>query len=226
MTPPRSSPDADHETNRYCSPSGASWTQTLPRLAGATLHKGAVRFLALLVGAVFRVGRDPCRCATRRYGTSSSFAHVFQAPQALLKLRLGLFQGRHPIGACHRTGDGERPEPAQMIWCRRGPHRSGQSPSLRKRRCSPVYPCRSRHRKRHQGSLNALIAPPGWPSTTLLALSREAVPALFGVLKLRQYLCSHVRMTLLVWMHVECVPICLVQIDLDRVNIGREGFAL
>ena len=56
--------------------------------------------------------------------------------------------------------------------------------------------------------------------------SREAVPALFGVLKLRQYLCSHVRMTLLVWMHVECVPICLVQIDLDRENIGREDFAL
>ena len=82
------------------------------------------------------------------------------------------------------------------------------------------------HGERHQGSLNALIAPPGWPSTTLSVLSREAVPALFGVLKLRQYLCSHVRMTLLVWMHVECVPICLVQIDLDRVNIGREGFAL
>ena len=97
---------------------------------------------------------------------------------------------------------------------------------------STVKSCRSpakagrAHGKRHQGTLDALIAPPGWPSTTLLALSREAVPALFGVLKLRQYLCSHVRMTLLVWMHVECVPICLVQIDLDRVNIGREGFAL
>ena len=56
-------------------------------------------------------------------------------------------------------------------------------------------------------------------------ISREAVPALFGVLKLRQYLCSHVRMTLLVWMHVECVPICLIQIDLDRKNIVREDFA-
>ena len=57
-------------------------------------------------------------------------------------------------------------------------------------------------------------------------ISREAVPALFGVLKLGQYLCSHVRMTLRVWMHVECVPICLAQIDLDGENIGREDFAL
>jgi hypothetical protein len=34
---------------------------------------------------------------------------------ALPELRFGLFQGRHPIAACHRTGDGERPEPAQAI---------------------------------------------------------------------------------------------------------------
>jgi hypothetical protein len=33
----------------------------------------------------------------------------------LLKLRLGLFQGRHPIRARHRTVDGHRPEPAQTV---------------------------------------------------------------------------------------------------------------
>jgi hypothetical protein len=35
-------------------------------------------------------------------------------PPGGLELHLGLLQGRHPIGACHRTGDGE-PEPAQTI---------------------------------------------------------------------------------------------------------------
>ena len=100
-------------------------------------------------------------------------------PRLLLKLRLGLFQGRHPIGACHRTGDGERPEPAQMdLVLRRGPHEmAGNRPSLRKRRCSPVDPCRSRHRKRHRARRECLGCAT-WLAlkSTLLALSREAVP--------------------------------------------------
>jgi hypothetical protein len=33
----------------------------------------------------------------------------------LLKLRLGLLQGRHPIRSGHRTIDRQRPEPAQMF---------------------------------------------------------------------------------------------------------------
>jgi hypothetical protein len=34
---------------------------------------------------------------------------------ALLKLRLGLFQGRHAVRARHRAVDGHRPEPAQIL---------------------------------------------------------------------------------------------------------------
>ena len=33
----------------------------------------------------------------------------------LLKLRLGLFQGRHAVRSCHWTVDGQRPEPAQTL---------------------------------------------------------------------------------------------------------------
>jgi hypothetical protein len=34
---------------------------------------------------------------------------------ALLKLRLGLLQGRHPVGARHRTVSVHGPEPAQTV---------------------------------------------------------------------------------------------------------------
>ena len=33
----------------------------------------------------------------------------------LLKLRLGVLQGRHSVRSCHRAVDGHRPEPAQIV---------------------------------------------------------------------------------------------------------------
>jgi hypothetical protein len=53
---------------------------------------------------------------------------------------------RHAIRACHRTVDGHRPEPAQIVGTAAG--RCDQHPTRRSRRCSQAGPCRSRHRGR------------------------------------------------------------------------------
>ena len=52
------------------------------------------------------------------------------------------------------------------------------------------------------------------------------MPALFGALKLLQYLHGDFPMPLLIRMHVERVPICVVQINLDREHIGSQRSAI
>jgi hypothetical protein len=52
------------------------------------------------------------------------------------------------------------------------------------------------------------------------------VPALFGAFKLLQYLHGDFPMPLLIRVHVQRVPIGVVQIDLDREHIGSQRSAI
>ena len=54
--------------------------------------------------------------------------------------------------------------------------------------------------------------------------TRQALPALFGPLELIQYLRGHFPMPLLIGMHIERVPVAVVQIDREREHVCRRGF--
>src|SRR6516225_10241388 len=54
----------------------------------------------------------------------------------------------------------------------------------------------------------------------------QALPAFFGPLELLQYLRRHLSMPFLIGMHVERVPIAVVQIDRDREHVCRRRLRL
>src|SRR6516162_5206040 len=53
----------------------------------------------------------------------------------------------------------------------------------------------------------------------------QALPAFFGPLELLQYLRRHLPMSFLIGMHVERVPVAVVQIDRDREHVCRRRLA-
>jgi hypothetical protein len=80
----------------------------------------AGRFMSTRPSRIPGPPRPSLRTQQRRVAQVASLSLLQLRPRlpgvpALLKLRLGLFQGRHAIRSRHRTVDGHRPEPAQAV---------------------------------------------------------------------------------------------------------------
>ena len=98
----------------------SSWPRRSVRCPGRTRPKAnrplkAPLWPHLQRGFLSRPPRPPAWAAAQVYGTSSSIAQCLPGVPTRLKLRLGLFQGRHAIRARHRAMERERPEPPQII---------------------------------------------------------------------------------------------------------------